>query len=293
LKKLVETVRIASEGKTRLFIQLIDFMTIRRRPDPDKFLSRFLTISDSHRHLLNMPDANDVEVRDHLLALSPAQRQTVLTVKEWEDMCFGYRERVTDTHIDEVAELPKVLPLLFSDAAKRAELAGFDGVELHYAHAYTMASFLSATNSRTDGYGGSREGRVRLPLEVYQAVRKNTGKGFVVGCRMMRFLSRVVDSMMQLFLPNNFLRLEWIFSPFLGAASLMMLSNQRLVGQPIPTQGRAAMSVCRVIFPIVSGPSGAILIPLPIYGIVWLPKTSWCPVSQLVEFIALCKPNLF
>ena len=185
LKKLVETVRNASEGKTRLFIQLIDFMTIRRRPDPEKFLSRFLIISDSHRQLLNMPDADDVAVRDHLSTLSAAQQQAVLTAKEWEDMCFGYRERVTDTHINEIAELPQVLPRLFSDAAKRAELAGFDGVELHYAHAYTMASFLSATNSRADGYGGSPEGRVRLPLEVYQAVRKNTGKGFVVGCRML------------------------------------------------------------------------------------------------------------
>ena len=108
----------------------------------------------------------------------------------------------------------------------------------------------------------------------------------------MRFLSRAVDSTTQLFLPNNFLRLEWIFCLFPGAASLMMLNSQRLVGQLIPTPGRAAMSVCRVIFPIVSGPSGAILIPLPIYGIVWLPKTSWCPVSLPVAFIALCKPNL-
>ena len=49
--------------------------------------------------------------------------------------------------------------------------AGFDGVELHYAHAYTMASFLSALNTRDDGYGGPREHRVRLPLEVIAAVR--------------------------------------------------------------------------------------------------------------------------
>ena len=60
---------------------------------------------------------------------------------------------------------------LFADAAARAREAGFDGVELHYAHAYTMASFLSRTNTRDDGYGGARENRVRLPLEVYAAVR--------------------------------------------------------------------------------------------------------------------------
>ena len=83
----------------------------------------------------------------------------------------GYRERVTDLHLPHIRELPNVLPDLFADAAARAFAAGFDGVELHYAHAYTMASFLSAKNSRDDGYGGTREGRLRLPREVVVAVR--------------------------------------------------------------------------------------------------------------------------
>ena len=55
------------------------------------------------------------------------------------------------------ATLPRVLPGLFAEAARRAREAGFDGVELHYAHAYTMASFLSRLNTRDDGYGGARE----------------------------------------------------------------------------------------------------------------------------------------
>ena len=48
-----------------------------------------------------------------------------------------------------------------------------------------MASFLSARNQRTDGYGGSREARVRLPLETYDAVRDATSDSFVVGCRIL------------------------------------------------------------------------------------------------------------
>ena len=48
-----------------------------------------------------------------------------------------------------------------------------------------MASFLSALNARTDGYGGAREHRVRLPLEVYRAVRAAVGPSFVVGCRFL------------------------------------------------------------------------------------------------------------
>src|SRR5207245_1689888 len=70
-------------------------------------------------------------------------------------------------------------------AAARAEAAGFDGVELHFAHAYTMASFLSALNDRGDGYGGTLEGRVRLPVEVFREVRARVSDRFVVGCRYL------------------------------------------------------------------------------------------------------------
>jgi 2,4-dienoyl-CoA reductase-like NADH-dependent reductase (Old Yellow Enzyme family) len=58
-------------------------------------------------------------------------------------------------------------------------------VELHYAHAYTMASFLSARNTREDGWGGPREHRVRLPLEVHRAVREAVGDDYVVGARFL------------------------------------------------------------------------------------------------------------
>jgi 2,4-dienoyl-CoA reductase-like NADH-dependent reductase (Old Yellow Enzyme family) len=74
---------------------------------------------------------------------------------------------------------------LFASAAGRARDAGFDGVELHYAHAYTMASFLSPLNTRADGYGGTVAQRARLALEVYQRVRGRVGADFPVGCRFL------------------------------------------------------------------------------------------------------------
>src|SRR5207302_867113 len=97
----------------------------------------------------------------------------------------GYRERVTDTHLAHIRDLPIVLPDLFAAAAERAFRAGFHGVELHYAHAYTMASFLSARNTRTDGYGGAREQRARLPLEVIARVRERVGPDRVIGVRFL------------------------------------------------------------------------------------------------------------
>src|ERR1700690_2857147 len=61
LDRLVAAVREASEGHTRLFIQLIDFLAIRRRPDPKKFFERFLAITDRHRAAL--PGIADSEIR--------------------------------------------------------------------------------------------------------------------------------------------------------------------------------------------------------------------------------------
>ncbi|CAG2122516.1 unnamed protein product, partial [Medioppia subpectinata] len=61
----------------------------------------------------------------------------------------------------------------FVAAALRAVKAGFEVIELHFAHGYLVSSFLSpATNKRTDNYGGSLENRMRLGLEIAESVRK-------------------------------------------------------------------------------------------------------------------------
>jgi 2,4-dienoyl-CoA reductase-like NADH-dependent reductase (Old Yellow Enzyme family) len=185
LARLVERVRRASGGRTRLLIQLIDFLAIRRRPEPEKFFRRFLEVTDAHRAALGMPGAGAEAVRERLLALPESEWPRVLAPRELESLRMGYRERVTDLHLPHIRDLPRVLPEIFAAAAERAERAGFDGVELHYAHAYTMASFLSARNDRPDGYGGPREARARLPLETHAAVRARVGRGFAVGCRFL------------------------------------------------------------------------------------------------------------
>lgn len=72
----------------------------------------------------------------------------------------------------------------FAQAARRAQAAGFDGVEIHGANGYLLDQFLTAhTNLREDRYGGSVENRLRLTLDVIQAVRQSTTAGFVVGVR--------------------------------------------------------------------------------------------------------------
>jgi 2,4-dienoyl-CoA reductase-like NADH-dependent reductase (Old Yellow Enzyme family) len=187
LTRIVEAVREASGGRTRLFIQLIDFLALKRRPPRDRFLREFLAIDSAlmHRLAARGVAVDEPSARQALLAMDDAELATVLSARDLEALEKGARERVTDVHLPHVRELPRTLPLRFAEAAARAQRAGFDGVELHYAHAYTMASFLSATNDRADGYGGAREQRARLPLEVLRAVRLRVGPRYTVGLRML------------------------------------------------------------------------------------------------------------
>ncbi len=185
LRRIVDAVRRESRGQTRLIIQLIDFLTIRRRPHRERFLRDYLVIDAALRQRAGADEISDELLRERLCALDDTALRSVLDERQWESLTMGYRERVTDTFLAHIRDLPRVLPDLFAAAAIRARDAGIDGVELHYAHAYTMASFLSALNVRADGYGSSPGGRLRMPMEVFARVRDAVGDYYPVGCRML------------------------------------------------------------------------------------------------------------
>ena len=84
----------------------------------------------------------------------------------------------------------------FIAAAERARRAGFSGVELHGAHGYMLAQFLSPTiNRREDEYGGSLENRCRLLMEIIDGIRASCGTDFLLGVRLSpeRFDIRLED----------------------------------------------------------------------------------------------------
>jgi 2,4-dienoyl-CoA reductase (NADPH2) len=73
----------------------------------------------------------------------------------------------------------------FAESAANLQMTGHDGAEIHGAHGYLVAQFLSpATNQRTDGYGGTPEKRMRFLLEVLEAMRTRCGDDFVLGLRL-------------------------------------------------------------------------------------------------------------
>src|SRR3989441_11852392 len=104
LKKLVETVREASQGHTKLFIQIIDFLAVKRRPERAKYFQRFLEITGRHRQRLSeltgyshWTTVDEQAVREFLFNAEDELIEQVLDDRELEALRFGYRERVNDT----------------------------------------------------------------------------------------------------------------------------------------------------------------------------------------------------
>ncbi len=94
----------------------------------------------------------------------------------------GWRQKIESLT---AAEIDRIIDQ-FGAAAARARTAGYDGVELHSAHAYTLSSFLSRHNRRRDEYDGrTQEGRLRLFGKVMAEVRRQVGADFPVGVRFL------------------------------------------------------------------------------------------------------------
>jgi 2,4-dienoyl-CoA reductase-like NADH-dependent reductase (Old Yellow Enzyme family) len=160
-----------AQGPSLAIPQIIDFLKIATRKPTRTFIETMV-----RRGALpeTTQEVGDAEFEARLEAHLPDPRHR-------RDFLFGYRQTVEDLDRAEIRSIPGA----FAAAARRALKAGFDGVELHFAHAYTVASFLSVLNGRRDEYGGSLENRLRLPREVVSAVREEVGRDFLVGCRFL------------------------------------------------------------------------------------------------------------
>jgi len=101
LRRLVDTVRDKSAGHTRLFIQAIDFVAVRRRPEPERFLRRFLDVDITLRRRLvdatgdaRWLEASEGDVRERLVAADRTLLDAVLNDRQRESMDYGYREQI-------------------------------------------------------------------------------------------------------------------------------------------------------------------------------------------------------
>ena len=144
--------------------------------DDDVFIEGFEKLADAiHLH------GSKVAVQLHHAGSGTDVRTTHMHQFGPTEAASAGRSLVQELTLEGIAELVRK----FARAAVRAKKAGLDGVEIHMAHKYLIAQFLSsATNMRQDLYGGSLEKRARFALEVLKAVRESVGTEFPVWCRI-------------------------------------------------------------------------------------------------------------
>ena len=110
-----------------------------------------------------------------------------LTDGAWQTKSASAVAYAPGWHVPSAYTLAEIeqLKATFVAATRRAERIGFDLIEIHGAHGYLLHQFISPlSNKRTDQYGGSRENRIRLPLEIYAAMREVWPKHKPLGIRI-------------------------------------------------------------------------------------------------------------
>jgi 2,4-dienoyl-CoA reductase-like NADH-dependent reductase (Old Yellow Enzyme family) len=147
----------------------------------------------------------------------------------------------------------------FGAAAEAARRLGFDGVEIHGAHGYLLDQFFwSATNRRTDRYGGDLAGRTRFAAELVRECRRRAGAGFAISLRFSQwkqldyaarlaatpaeleaFLAPLVDAGVDIFHCST---RRWWEPEFAGSALGLAAWTRRLSGKPVIAVGAVSLS---------------------------------------------------
>jgi 2,4-dienoyl-CoA reductase-like NADH-dependent reductase (Old Yellow Enzyme family) len=160
-------VRYAQGGAGLIVIEAMAIHTVKSGP--------LLRISDDRY----VPGLANLVRRIHDASDSKVVPQIIHFLKVAKS---GWRQTVDMLSLAEIDRIVEE----FGDAVARARMAGFDGAELHSAHAYTLASFLSRANPRRDDYGGDTlEGRLHLIGRIFANIRRKAGEDFPVGVRYL------------------------------------------------------------------------------------------------------------
>jgi 2,4-dienoyl-CoA reductase-like NADH-dependent reductase (Old Yellow Enzyme family) len=181
--QLVDTLTGLARGGVGLIITSHTFVSKQGQASPyqlglhhDRDLNSFRELADG----IHQNDGKAVVQLSHAghFAVEKLAGETPCAVSDFEGLSRTPRKELTEQDIQNLIRD-------FSEAAGRARQCGFDGVQLHSAHGYLLSQFLSPWfNRRRDRYGGSLENRIRIHLEIYQAVKKRCGDNFPVLIKM-------------------------------------------------------------------------------------------------------------
>ena len=151
--------------------------TSQIRIDHDSFMPRFFKLTE----LIHQEGGLAAIQINHAGASASSARTGVQPVSSSNIPSKDGGEVPRPLEISEIEEIVKK----YGEAAKRAQTAGFDAVEIHCGHSYLISQFLSPVyNKRTDEFGGSAENRARLAKMVIEEVRRQVGPFFPIIARI-------------------------------------------------------------------------------------------------------------
>ena len=151
--------------------------TTQLRIDHDNYLPRLFKLTETiHKH----GTCIGIQI-NHAGASAQSARTNMQSVSASDVPSKAGGEIPRPLAKDEILRIVKK----YGEAAKRAQVAGFDCVEIHAGHSYLLSQFLSpTTNKRTDEFGGSAENRARFAKLVVEEVRKQVGPFFPIFVRI-------------------------------------------------------------------------------------------------------------
>ncbi|EFK09313.1 putative NADPH dehydrogenase [delta proteobacterium NaphS2] len=163
--------------------KLIDFYLRRAKGGLGMVIVGAVAINPrSFPPLVRLSDDQHIRGMSEFTAKIHAESDSKICAQLIDWLKFGkhWKQTINDLTSEEIIDKMDY----FVKGAARAQQAGFDAVEIHGAHGYTIASFLSLNNKRTDGYGKTFEGRMKFVREVYDRVRNVVGPDYPVGIRI-------------------------------------------------------------------------------------------------------------
>ena len=92
----------------------------------------------------------------------------------------GWKQKVEDLSYEDIKQIKED----FVQGALRAKKVGFDAIELHVAHSYTLSSFVSYLNKREDEYGANAKGRAKIVTDIIEMCREELGDDYCIGARI-------------------------------------------------------------------------------------------------------------
>jgi 2,4-dienoyl-CoA reductase-like NADH-dependent reductase (Old Yellow Enzyme family) len=195
---------------------------------------------------------------------------------------FGRKPRVM--HEEDIENIINA----FGQAARRAQEAEFDGVQIHGAHGYLVSQFLSRrANKRTDKWGGSLENRTRFVVEVTRTIKKRVGKDFPVmiklGCK--EYLEdEEAFSIEEGAQVSRKLEDEGICLIEISHSSVAPLFRKSFLGITSPEKEAGLLPEARILRKTITVPIALVM------GMRSLPVMEKIIQSGVADFISLCRP---